>query len=336
MISIRPSLLIVPLIALLAASGCAGDGEGSLTVYSGRTESLVQPLLEQFSEDTGIGIRVRYGDTAELAATILEEGDNSPADVFFAQDAGALGALDNEGLLAALPDDILALVPVQHRSPDGRWVGVSGRSRVVAYNTEVLTENDLPDSIRDFTDPKWNGRIGWAPTNGSFQAFVTALRLLDGDEAARAWLEGIKANDPTDYPNNITAVEGVANGEVDVAFVNHYYLFQFLAEQGDDFPVRNYYTEPGDPGSLVNVAGVGTLQSSGEKDIAERFIEYLLSADAQKYFAEETHEYPLIDGVATDPRLTPLDQLGPPDIDLSDLSDLQGTLDLLRDAGVLP
>ena len=330
-----PQILLVGLV-LLAAAACSGDAEEELTIYSGRSETLVQPLLEDFSEDTGIGIRVRYGDTAELAATILEEGDNSPADVFFAQDGGALGALAGEGRLATLPDGVLEMAPEGFRSPEGAWVGVSGRSRVVAYNTAALTEDDLPDSILDFTDPEWNGRIGWAPTNGSFQAFVTGLRQLEGEEAARAWLEGIKANDPTDYPNNVTAVEGVANGEVDVAFVNHYYLFQFLAEQGDDFPVRNFYTGPGDPGSLVNVAGVGILDSASNSEAAEEFTRYLLSEHAQTYFAQETHEYPLIEGIETDPRLTPLDQLDPPEIDLSDLSDLEGTLELLRDTGVLP
>jgi iron(III) transport system substrate-binding protein len=332
----RPYILLIAPLLLLSAAACSGNAEEKLTIYSGRSETLVQPLLEDFSEDTGIGIRVRYGDTAELAATILEEGDNSPADIFFAQDAGALGALAAEGRLAALPDDVLALAPEAYRSTDGVWVGVSGRSRVVAYNTGVLSEDDLPDSILDFTDPEWNGRIGWAPTNGSFQAFVTGLRQTEGEDGARAWLEGIKANDPTEYPNNVTAIEGVASGEVDVAFVNHYYLFQFLAEQGDDFPVRNRYTAAGDPGSLVNVAGVGILESADNSRAAEEFTRYLLSEHAQGYFAEETHEYPLIDAVETDPRLTPLDQLDPPAIDLSDLSDLEGTLELLRDTGVLP
>ncbi len=325
--------LAVTLVALAASCNANAD---SLTIYSGRMQELVEPLLERFSEDMGIKIRVRYGDTAELAATILEEGANSPADVFFAQDAGALGALAGEGRLVALPAQLLERVPSPFRSPDGLWVGVSGRARVVAYNTEKVAPEELPDSILDFTDPRWKGRIGWAPTNGSFQAFVTALRLIEGEDGARAWLLGIKANDPKEYPNNMTALEAVARGEVDVAFVNHYYLFRALAEEGEGFGARNYYTRGGDPVTLVNVAGVAILDTADRTEDAQRLIDYLLSPEAQQYFASETFEYPLIEGVATHPDLVPLSELEPPDIDLSDLSDLEGTLKLLQETGVLP
>jgi iron(III) transport system substrate-binding protein len=325
---------IVPIIAALVS--CGGDNQESITIYSGRTESLVQPLLEKFSQESGIGVKVRYGDTAELAATILEEGNNSPADVFFAQDAGALGALEAEGLLAPLTEETVSVVPESFRSDDNLWVGTSGRSRVVAYNTDALTPEDLPPSVLDFTDRAWRGRIGWAPTNGSFQAFVTALRLTAGEDGAREWLEGIEANEPTEYPNNVTAVEGVASGEVDVAFVNHYYLYQFLAEQGEDFPVRNYYSEPGDPGALVNVAGVAVLATSDKDESTNRFVEFLLEPESQKYFADDTYEYPIVPGIEVSHDIPPIDELKPPDIGLSDLKDLEGTLSLLRDTGVLP
>ncbi|MCH7617172.1 MAG: iron ABC transporter substrate-binding protein [Chloroflexi bacterium] len=331
--------LVVPLLALLALSAivaCGGDDAETLTIYSGRSETLVKPILDQFAEESGVKVRVRYGDTAELAATILEEGGNSPADVFFAQDAGALGALADAGLLKTLPNMILDLAPSQYRSRADLWVGISGRARVVAYNTDVLSPDDLPDSIFGFTDPEWEGRIGWAPQNGSFQAFVTGLRVLEGDDAARDWLEGILANDPTEYPNNTTSVEGVANGEVDVAFVNHYYLYRFLDEEGDGFKARNYYTGPGDAGSLVNIAGAGILKTTNSNDLAEQFLKYMLGTTAQQYFADETYEYPVIAGIAIQEGLVPLAEVRPPDIDLSDLSDLNGTLDLLRETGALP
>ena len=327
---------LLVLAAALALAACGGDDEDTLTIYSGRSESLVQPLLDEFADETGVDINVRYGDTAELAATILEEGDNSPADVYFAQDAGALGALAAEGMLQALPDGLLDRVPAAYRSPAGVWVGISGRARVVAYNTEVLSPDDLPDSILDFTDPQWDGRIGWAPQNGSFQAFVTGLRRIEGEEGALAWLEGIQANDPTAYENNTMAVQGVASGEVDVAFVNHYYLYAIMEEEGEDFPVRNYFTAPGDPGSLVNVAGAAILDTTNSESLAEEFLDYMLSPEAQQFFTDETFEYPVIEGVATNLGLLPLSELMPPDIDLSDLADLNGTLDLLREAGVLP
>jgi iron(III) transport system substrate-binding protein len=332
------TILAPPLLAALAIAGfaCGGNGGDTLTIYSGRSEELVGPLLEQFADETGIDVRVKYGDTGEMAATILEEGGNSPADVFFAQDAGALGALDAEGRLVALPQELLDRVDEAFRSPDGRWVGASGRARVVAYNTDAVSADELPDSILEFTDPEWKGRIGWAPTNGSFQSFVTALRLIEGEDAARAWLEGIKANDPTDYPSNDVALQAVIDGEVDVAFVNHYYLFRMKAEQGEDIPAANHYTSAGDAGSLINVAGVAVLDTAGDGDLAERFVDFLLSNEAQAYFADETYEYPLIDGVQVQASLVPLAELEPPSIDLGGLSDLEGTLDLLRDTGVLP
>jgi iron(III) transport system substrate-binding protein len=328
--------LAAGLLGCALLSACSGDDGGTLTIYSGRTEELVQPLLEQFSHETGIKIRVRYGETAELAATILEEGDNSPADVFFAQDAGALGALDAEGRLAPLDPSLLDRVAAGYRADDGDWVGISGRSRVVAYNTERLSEDDLPDTIEAFTSDEWKGRIGWVPTNGSFQSFVTAYRLLKGDEAARQWLAGIKDNNAEEFPNNAAAVEAVARGDVDVAFVNHYYLYRFLAEQGESFGARNHFMRGGDVGALINVAGAGIIAGADSSDDAGRFLEYMLSAEAQQYFADETYEYPLAAGVSANAKLPALDELQPPQIDLSDLRDLKGTQKLLRDTGVLP
>src|ERR687894_276335 len=310
-------------------------GEDSLVVYSGRSEELVGPIFEQFEERSGVDVQVRYGETAELAATILEEGENSPADLFFAQDPGALGALDDEGRLTRLPDKILDRVPAHFKADDGDWVGTSGRSRVVAYNTEELAEGDLPESVFGFTDPEWEGRVGWAPTNGSFQAFVTALRVLEGEDRARQWLEGIEANDPFVYPDNLSAVEGVASGEGDVAFVNHYYLFQVREERGDDLPAANYYFEGGDPGALVLAAGAGVLDTAANPEAGQEFLEFALSDEAQQYFADETYEYPLVDGIETNEELPPLSDLQSPQVDLSNLDDLGGTLELLQETGVL-
>jgi iron(III) transport system substrate-binding protein len=326
---------------LLAAATLAGtatvvgaqDADGPLTVYSGRSESLVGPALEQFTAATGIEVAAKYADTAELAAILLEEGDRSPADIFFAQDAGALGAVADAGLFAALPDELLRRVPAGQRDPDGDWVGVSGRARTAAYTTAI--EIELPHSILEFTDPAWSGRIGWAPANGSFQAFVTALRVLEGEDVARDWLEGILANDPVAYPKNTAAVEGVAAGEVDVAFVNHYYLLRLLAEHGDDYPVAQQFFDGGDPGSLVNVAGVGQLASSDQPEAATALLDYLLGSEAQAYFSESTYEYPLIDGIGSDPRLPALDSFAGASVDLSELADLQGTVELLREVGAI-
>jgi iron(III) transport system substrate-binding protein len=319
--------LLWPSVAL------AQDADEPLTVYSGRSESLVGPVIEAFEEATGIEVEEKYADTAELAAILLEEGDRSPADIYFAQDAGALGAVADAGLLGALPDDILATVPAQFSDADGQWVGVSGRARTAAYTTSQ--EIELPDSILDFTAPQWAGRIGWAPANGSFQAFVTALRVIEGEDVARDWLAGILANDPVAYPSNTAAVEGVAAGEVDVAFVNHYYLLRLLAEHGEDYPVAQQFFGGGDPGSLVNVAGVGQVASTNQPEASLAFIDYLVGDEAQSYFSEATYEFPLLEGVEADPRLPALESIEAPDVDLSDLADLQGTVQLLREVGAI-
>lgn len=300
----------------------------TLTIYSGRSEDLVGPILEQFEQDTGIEIDVRYGDTSSLALTILEEGANTPADVFFAQDAGALGLLSKNDLLAPLPAYILDSVEPRFRSPEGEWVGVTGRARVIAYNTEVLSPEDLPDTLLGFTDPAWRGRLGFAPTNASFLAHLTAIRVEKGDDAARELVEGLLSNEALEYERNGQAVAAVAAGEIDAALVNHYYLFRLLAET-PDAPVANYYFPGDDIGNLINVAGAGILSASDAKPLAQQFIAYLLSRTAQAYFAEETFEYPLLIGFDADPRLKPLDEIETPDISLSDLDDLQGTLDLL-------
>ena len=318
-----------------AGSGDTPAGSGGLIVYSGRSEDLIGPIVEEFEKESGIDVQVRYGDTAELAAAILEEGNNSPADVYFAQDAGALGALADADRLQPLDIEILNQVEARFRSPEGLWVGLSGRARVVVYNTNQIQPSGLPDSIWGFTDPKWKGKIGWAPTNGSFQAFVTALRVIEGEDRAREWLQGIQVNTPKVYENNTAIVDAVAKGEVEVGFVNHYYLFRFLKEQGDSFPARNYTFPNGDIGNLVNVAGAGILNTAQRVEAGEAFIRFMLSEKAQKYFAEETTEYPLIDGIAIDPRLTPLVQIDTPDIDLSNLDDLNGTLQLLQELDIL-
>lgn len=327
------------LVLTLLAGACAPAAETTskeqtITVYSGRSEALVAPIIDQFSKTTGIKVQVRYGSTSEIAATVLEEGKNSPADVFFAQDPGGLGAV--ESLLLPLPDSILNLVVPKFRSPEKTWVGISGRARVVVYNTEKLKETDLPDDIWDFTNPKWKGRIGWAPTNASFQAMVTAMRVLWGEEKTTQWLKGIQSNNPKVYPGNTQIVTAVGAGEVEVGFPNHYYLYTFLRDKGESFPVRNYYVRAGGPGAVILVAGAGILQTSKNKDAAQRFLDFLLSPAGQQYFASQTFEYPVIEGIITHRLLKPLSEINSPDIEMAAMADLKGTLNLMRETGIVP
>lgn len=341
----QPLFLLVVVVVLLAA--CSGQVIGvvpangpaatpsqpTLTIYSGRSESLVGPVIEQFQETSGIDVEVRYGTSSELAATLLEEGSHSPADIFFAQDPGGLGAVAD--LLAPLPEDILNRVNIRFRDPDGHWVGISGRARVIVYNTETVKPEDLPRDLWGFTDPQWKRRVGWAPTNASFQTMVTAMRNAWGEEETRKWLEDILANEPVVYESNTPIVAAVGAGEVDVGFVNHYYLYRFLQEEGESFPARNYFL-PGGLGSLVMVAGAGVLNSSENQEAAHKFLRFMLSSVAQQYLAAQTFEYPLVEGVSTQRELPPLASLNAIQVDLADLADLEGTLALLRDVGALP
>ena len=308
---------------------------GSLIIYSGRSETLVGPIIRQFEDVTGINVAVKYGKTGDIAATLLEEGDKSPADIFFSQDPGGLGEIANAGMFETLPTALTSRVPEWARSPESQWVGVSGRARVVIYNTDRLTLDQIPSAMEDFTQPEWKGRIGWAPTNGSFQAMVTAMRVVWGEDKTRDWLLGIQANEPKVYPKNTPTVAATAAGEVDVGFVNHYYLHRFLAEHGEGFAARNYHINGGGPGGIILVAGAGILKTAENKDNAERFMTFLLSLAAQQYFASQTFEYPLVEGVRTDRILTPLDEINNPIIDMAELDDLSGTQALLRDIGIL-
>lgn len=317
----------------------AGDEEPNetttLTVYSGREEEYVEDLFADFEEESGVTLEVRYGDSAEMAATLLEEGDASPADVFFAQDAGSLGAVAEAGLFAELDASLVEEVDERFRSPENLWVGTSGRARVAAYNTEMLSEDELPDSITGFTEPEWKGRFGFPPTNSSFQASVAAMLLTDGEEATREFLEGILANDPTFYEDNGSTVRAIAAGEVEAGFVNHYYVYEVAAEDGEEIPVANHFFSGGDAGALVNTAGVGVLESSEDTEAAEQFIAFLLD-EGQTYFPETVWEYPVVEGFEPSEDLIPLEEIDSPDIDLSDLGgSLEPALNLMAEVGML-
>jgi iron(III) transport system substrate-binding protein len=328
-------MLLFLAFALAAASCSDDDAGGTLTIYSGRNEELVGSLIDQFETETGIAVEVRYASSTDLAATLREEGTNSPADVFFAQDPASLGAVAEAGLFRTLPGDLLELVPAQFSDRDGLWIGVSGRSRVVVYDSTRISPSDLPDSVDGFTDPTWQGRIAIAPSNGSFLAFVAAMILERGEDATRDWLESIAANDPQTFSGNSPIVAAVNDGTVDVGLVNHYYLLGLRAEVGETNAANHFFATAG-PGSLVMPAGVGILATTDHGAEAERFVEFLLSPTAQQYFVTETFEYPVIEGVEPDPILPPLASLAQPDIDLSDLATaLDRATDLVAEAGLL-
>jgi iron(III) transport system substrate-binding protein len=313
------------------------DLEGELTLYSGRGEPLVGTLI-QFIEDLYDGFEVlpRYNSASELVNQIDTEGQNSPADVFFSVNAGSLGILKDRGRTVELPSEVLEMVPSNFHDPDGAWVGTSGRARTVPYNTGKFTDSDIPDDIFAFPDTSaFEDDIGCAPTYSSFQAFITAMRILNGEEATRQWLnEMMELGLDYSYSDEFLVSQAVADGEIHAGFANHYYIQRVLAGR-PDAPIATAFTE-NDAGAIFNVAGALVLDTADDEDLAANFVRHLLSAEAQDYFARETFEYPLVPDIDPIGRLPSIDELNPPEnLDLTQLSDLQGTIELLREVGML-
>jgi iron(III) transport system substrate-binding protein len=328
----KTAVTALVLLLTLAGAGCSSSRD-ALTIYSGRTQNLVGPLLERFNRETGIAVDVKYGDSAELALLLAEEGDRSPADVFFSQSPGATGFLAGEGRLGQLDQGLLGKVDRRFRNRDGRWVGVSGRQRVLVYNTRLVAAGELPGSVLELTDDRFAGKVALAPSNGSFQDFVTAMRQLRGEDATSRWLRGMAANRPRTYANNNAIVEAVGRGEVPMGLVNHYYNYRFLKENPGT-PSRNHHFADGDVGALVIPATVSVVAGSDKTDEAARLVEFLLSPEAQRYFSDQTFEYPLASGVAAAPGLPPLASLQVPNYDLDALGGgLRRTVELIRSSG---
>lgn len=343
-----------PLLALLAglalfAGACGDDGddgdasttseaaeEAELVVYSGRDEELVGPLIDMFEEESGITTEVRYGDSAEMAAALLEEGENTPADVFYSQEVGTVGALSKAGLLSPLPADVVEQVPERYRPLEGTdWVGVTGRSRVIVVNPDVLDE--VPSTVEDLTDPAYEGQVGWAPGNASFQSFVTAFRVGEGEQAASDWLDAMIENDTQTYENNVAILEAVESGELGAGLINHYYWARMADEVGgaDDMSSELVFLTAGDPGALVNATAVAITTTGADNSASLEFVEFLLSPDAQEYFVTETKEYPLVPGIEGPADLPALEELVGPEIDLGDLDSVEETITVLTDKGLL-
>jgi iron(III) transport system substrate-binding protein len=304
--------------------------EGELTVYSGRGEFLVGDLVSYIDElYDDFDLTVRYAGSTDHVNAIVNEGEGSPADVFYSVNAGALGALADEGRTQALPEDITELVRSEFRTE--QWVGTSGRARTVPYNTDEFSDDDMPTDIMAYPE-EFEGDLGWAPSYGSAQAFVTAMRILEGEDATREWLEAMVERGAATYPDEFRACQEVADGEIDAAFTNHYYI-QRVLDGNPEAPIATAFTE-GDAGAVFNVAGAAVVDTASDADLAANFVRHLLSAEAQDYFARSTFEYPLIPDVEPIGDLPSIDELDVPDIDLTELSDLEATVDLMREAGV--
>ncbi len=352
-------LAILTLVALTAAA-CGDDGDSGessddattttaaagededltgqkLVLYSGRDEELIQPIVDAFEEETGAEVEVRYGSSSEMAAQILEEGDATPAEVFYSQEVGAVGALAKAGLLSELPEDLINSVDERFRpKSDPMWVGVTGRSRVIVYNPDKLEELDLkvPSGVEELTDPAYKGHVAIVPGNAGFKAFITGFRVSKGEDAARKWLTDMQANDVnTTFESNGDVLEAVNNGDIALGLINHYYWARH--ENRDQLTAQLIFPTGDDPGGLVNATAAGITKKGAENPVAVAFIRYLLSEEGQQTFVAETWEYPVIDGVSDPEGIPALDTLEGPQIDLADLDSLEDTEALLTELGLL-
>lgn len=308
----------------------------TLTLYSGRNEELVQPIIDRFVEETGADVEVRYGSSAEVGAAILEEGDRAPADVFFSQEVGAVGALAKADMLTPLPDEVIERVDPRFAPAEGNlWVGVTARSRVIVYNPDLV--ETPPAGVLELTEPQYRGMTAWVPGNAGFQAFITGFRVSRGDEAVREWIEGMKANEVQAYESNGDVLEAVNNGDLAIGLINHYYWARMADEVGgaDRMTAQLIFPAGDDPGGLVNATAAAILQRGADNPAALAFVEFLVSDEGQQYFVDTTSEYPVVEGIADPVGVPPLADLEGPQLDLTDLDSLVETQTLLTEEGLL-
>ena len=332
------TLSAVSALFLALLTGCSSGDEQAqavteFTVYSGRSEEFIAPFFAQWESESGIKLNIRYGDSAELAAQILEEGSNSPADLFLSQDAGALGAVAEAGLFTELGDDVASAIPAKFVAANRNWVGVTGRARVFAYSPDRVKA--LPKSITDLTNSAFKNQLGIAPTNSSFQAFLTALISAKGKDFAKSWLEDLQANGVKIYPKNSAIVEAIDSGEISIGLVNHYYVWEVSEALGRPVDVKIGFFGSGDLGNLINVSGAGVLVSSKKYAAAQDLINFLTSDSTQQKFVSDTHEYSLLEGAIAPADVPGLNQIGAPTVDLNSLKDIKTTQDLLIEVGLL-
>ncbi len=315
-------------------SSCAASDQGqSLTIYSGRSESFIAPFFKEFTAQTGIELNIRYGDSSALAAQILEEGENSPADLFISQDAGSLGAVSVTGVFSKLESSLLDRVGSDFRSSNDDWVGLTGRARVFAYAPDRVSK--LPTSYQSLIENQYNGKVGIAPTNASFQAFVTTLIQYQGLATTEMWLQKMVENNVKLFEKNSQIVTAIDSGLIDLGLVNHYYLWEVSESLNRQINVKNGFFTAGDLGNLINISGAAILNQSTNKEAAGELIEYLLSDSVQLKFVADTHEYSVVLVDARPEGLPSFAEIKAPSVDLSRLSDISQTQKLLIKLGLI-
>ncbi len=325
--------------AILAATlGTAPVAWGqTLTLYSAQHEQVVAMLTQEFTKETGIKVLVHTGEGPDVANQILQEGTDSPADVFFTENSPELNLLDEKSLLAPVAPATLAQVPAKYNAADGDWLGVLARENVLDYNPSLIAESTLPASLLDLAKPEWSGKLGIAPSDADFLPLVSAVIKQYGKPAALAWLQGLKANSKI-YQDDESVVAAVARGDVAVGIVNNYYWARLYTDLGPaKIDSKLYHFPHGDIGGLVNISGAAVLKSSHNPAAAQKFLAFLVSPKAQAMLgkSEVDFEYPLRPGIAPNQLLTAFKDLQPPAIAAAALGDDQDAGTLLQQAGLI-
>jgi iron(III) transport system substrate-binding protein len=327
----------VLLATALLVAGCgssSSDSSGALTLYSAQHEPMTEAFAKGFEEENGAEVKIRYGEDEGLASQIEQEGDASPADVVLTENTPPLEALSSKGLLSQIDSSTLDEVPSQYNSPNGDWVGVAARETVMVYNPDLIKADELPASILDLAKPEWKGKLAIAPSEPDFVPIVSAIEKLYGEAAAKSWLEGF-ADNAKRYNDNEGIIAAVDSGQIAAGIINHYYWFEAKAEEGS-IPSKLHYFGNEDPGALVNISGAGILASSGEQDLAQEFLAYLVSVEGQEAMTHSGDwEYPLNSAVAPPPGLKPFSSLEPPKVSPADLGDGSDPLKLMQEVGLL-
>ncbi|CAI3786802.1 Major ferric iron-binding protein [Pseudomonas sp. MM227] len=317
--------------ALAAQLALAAD-KVELTLYNGQHKEIGEAIAQAYEAKTGIHVNVRKGSSNQLASQVMEEGQRSPADLIYTEESPPLNNLGEKGFLARIDDSTLSMLPPEYVAKDGSWMGVTARVRVVAYNPKLIDEKDLPETVLEFAEPQWQGKVGFVPTSGAFQEQAVAIIKLHGREAAEEWLTGLRAFGKT-YTNNMVALKAVENGEIATVLVNNYYWFALQREKGQ-LDSKLHYFSNGDAGGLITISSAAVLKSSKHPREAQALLAYMASEEGQRVITQTTAEYPLHKGMVSDRGLKPFDELQAPAITPADIGNAEDALDLERDVGL--
>ncbi|ABE75505.1 Fe(3+) ABC transporter substrate-binding protein [Psychrobacter cryohalolentis] len=304
-------------------NAASADGQ-TVTIYSSRNEQLIKPLLDRYTEQTGVKVELVTDKDGPLMARLQAEGQNTPADMLLTVDAGNLWQAAGQGLLQPVASSVLeANVPAKYRDPEGRWTGLSLRARTIFYDPSKVSADQL-STYADLADPKWKGKLCLRTSKKVYnQSLVASMMEHLGAEKTEAVIRGWVANLATDvFSDDTNLLEAIAAGQCEVGIANSYYYGRLLDEK-PDFPVKIFWANQGTTGTHVNISGAGVVTGSDNADGALKLMEWLSSDDAQGLYASADKEFPVKVGIDESEMLRSWGQFKPDDINVQKFGALQ-------------